>query len=171
MSEITAGEGTIVPNDISCHCNLRFEKYCSIASGLRIVSGQHPAVAYPDCISNFPFKEHGWAEWYPPSRHGGLVDIGSDVWIGEAVTIMDGVVVGHGAVLAAGAMVVKDVPRYCVVAGNPAKVVKQRFTDEQCDRLCEIAWWDWPRERIEAWLPSMTNVEEFCRDAPVTPER
>ena len=52
------------------------------------------------------------------------VKIGDNVWIGDKVTILPVVTIGEGAVIAANAVVTRDVPAYCVVAGNPAKVVK-----------------------------------------------
>ncbi len=52
--------------------------------------------------------------------------IGNDVWIGARVIIMPGVHVGRGAILGAGAVVTKDVPKYTIVAGNPAQIVKKR---------------------------------------------
>lgn len=74
--------------------------------------------------------------------------VGSDVWIGHRATILPGVAVGHGAVVAAGSVVSRDVPPYHVVAGNPARTVRERFDEATARRLAEIAWWDWPVERI-----------------------
>lgn len=54
----------------------------------------------------------------------GPVIIGDNVWIGDKATILPGVTIGEGAVVAANAVVTKDVPAYCVVAGNPAKIIK-----------------------------------------------
>ena len=53
------------------------------------------------------------------------VKIGNDVWIGAKATILPGVTIGNGAVIAAGAVVTKDVPDLAVVAGIPAKIIKQ----------------------------------------------
>jgi len=63
-------------------------------------------------------------------RNSGLeyaypVTIGNNVWIGAGVSILPGVTIGDNAVIAAGSIVTKDVPSYCVVAGNPAVVKKQ----------------------------------------------
>lgn len=55
----------------------------------------------------------------------GAVIIGRNVWIGDKSTILGGVTIGDGAVVAANSVVTKDVPSYSVVAGNPAKVIKQ----------------------------------------------
>ncbi len=59
------------------------------------------------------------------------VVIGDKVWIGFNAVILKGVHVGEGAVVAAGSVVTKDVPPYCVVAGNPARVVKELAEDER----------------------------------------
>lgn len=59
----------------------------------------------------------------------GSVVIGNNVWIGDKATILSGVTIGDGAVIAANSVVTKDVPAYSVVAGNPAKVVKQVQTN------------------------------------------
>jgi len=54
-----------------------------------------------------------------------------DVWIGHGAIVVAGVTIGRGSVVAAGSVVTRDVPRYSVVAGVPARVVKMRFTPEQ----------------------------------------
>ena len=56
----------------------------------------------------------------------GPISIGDDVWIGDKATILGGgVKIGKGAVIAANTVVTKDVPAYCVVAGNPGRVIRQ----------------------------------------------
>lgn len=52
--------------------------------------------------------------------------IGNDVWIAANVTILKGVTIGNGAVIGAGTVVVKDVPEFAIVVGNPARVIKYR---------------------------------------------
>jgi carbonic anhydrase/acetyltransferase-like protein (isoleucine patch superfamily) len=61
---------------------------------------------------------------------------------------MSGVTIGDGAVIAANALVTKDVPPYAIVGGNPAKIIKYRFTEEQIERLSKIKWWDWKEEVV-----------------------
>lgn len=55
--------------------------------------------------------------------------IEDNVWIGERAIILKGVTIGMGAIVATGAIVTKDVPPYSVVAGNPAKIVKDISTN------------------------------------------
>ena len=57
------------------------------------------------------------------------VTIQDDVWIGACAIILKGVTIKKGAVVAAGAVVTKDVPEFSIVAGVPAKVIKQRFSE------------------------------------------
>ena len=53
------------------------------------------------------------------------ISIGNEVWIGNRAMILKGVTIGNGAVIAADSVVTHDVPAYSVVAGNPAKVIKE----------------------------------------------
>ncbi len=62
---------------------------------------------------------------------------------------MSGVTIRDGAVIGAGSVVTKDVPAYSVAVGNPARVIKKRFSDNIISQLTEINWWDWPEDRIE----------------------
>jgi chloramphenicol O-acetyltransferase type B len=80
---------------------------------------------------------------------------------------MSGVKIGNGAVVAAKAVVHKDVPDYCVVAGNPAKIIKKRFTDLQIEQLNKSAWWDLPDDRIQELIPLLCseNIDEFISKA------
>jgi virginiamycin A acetyltransferase len=74
--------------------------------------------------------------------------IGNDVWIGYESLIMPGVKIGDGAVIAAKSVVVKDIPPYVIAGGNPARPIKQRFSDAEIQLLLEIKWWDWEIEKI-----------------------
>jgi acetyltransferase-like isoleucine patch superfamily enzyme len=73
-------------------------------------------------------------------RHGGYVwanvkrapvIIRSKAWIGARATITKGVEVGEGAIVATGAVVTKNVPPYSIVAGNPARVIRELTEDER----------------------------------------
>ena len=66
----------------------------------------------------------------PRARSENII-IKDDVWIGYGSTILGGIVIGEGSVVASGSTVIEDVPEYSIVAGNPAKVIKMRFTKEE----------------------------------------
>ena len=148
MKEV--GSYTYGHNDIEIiHGNegktLRIGKFCSIAKGVIVFLGANHRV---DWFTTYPFghykqeefpkvkKEHG----HPSTK--GDVTIGNDVWIATNATIMSGVRIGDGAVIAANSVVTKDVPPYTIVAGNPAKQIRKRFSDEVINKLLELKWWD-----------------------------
>lgn len=64
----------------------------------------------------------------------GTVFIDDDVWIGAKAIILKNVTIGKGAVVGAGSVVTKNVPPYAVVAGNPAKIIKMRFSAKQIEQ-------------------------------------
>ena len=74
--------------------------------------------------------------------------IGNDVWIGYESVILPGVHIGDGAVIAAKSVVVGDVPPYAIFGGNPAKLIKQRFSDSEIEILLKTQWWNWEIEKI-----------------------
>ncbi len=103
----------------------------------------------------------------PPEDACGL-RIGSDVWIGRTSTFKSTnpdrpLVIGDGAVIAADSVVVKDVPPYAVVGGNPAKIIKYRFAPDVIEALLRIKWWEWPLEKIQGALPRFADPSVFVR--------
>lgn len=91
-------------------CPVRIGDNCMIAPKVGIYTATHPLD---------PDERNSGQEFGRP------ITIGNDVWIGGSATICPGVTIGDGAVIAAGAVVVKDVPPYTVVGGNPAKIIKK----------------------------------------------
>ena len=94
----------------------------------------------------------------------GQIIIQNDIWIGHNVTLMAGITINNGAVVAAGSHVVKDVPPYAIVGGNPAKLIKHRFSESIINKLQTIKWWNWSVEKIQSnkeWFAS-NNVSKFC---------
>jgi len=72
---------------------------------------------------------------------------------------MPGVKIGNGAIISSRSVVTSDVPAYSIVGGNPARVIRQRFTDETISRLEKLAWWDWPVEKITQNLPAIISAD------------
>jgi virginiamycin A acetyltransferase len=83
--------------------------------------------------------------------------IGNDVWIGQNVTIMPGVKVGDGAIIAANSTVVKNIEPYTIYGGNPAKLIKNRFSDEKVEFLLKLQWWNWEEDKIFNNLEKLTS--------------
>jgi lipopolysaccharide transport system ATP-binding protein len=136
-------------------------KFCSIGENVKIlVDVNHPT----EWISPYPFGEMicGLPRAEGPYGRGDMT-IGNDVWIGIDVVILPGVQIGDGAIVAAGSVVTKNVGDYEIVGGNPARHIRNRFTDEQIRELKRIKWWDWPIGKIKAnqRLLQSSNIDEF----------
>ena len=56
--------------------------------------------------------------------------IGNDVWIGQKAIIMAGIKIGNGSIVAAGSIVTRNVEPYSIVGGNPARLIRKRFLNE-----------------------------------------
>jgi acetyltransferase-like isoleucine patch superfamily enzyme len=161
--------GTPVVHFHNNNAKLVVGKFCSIASNLNIyLGGNHRTdwiTTYPfghihtDTFNNFNGKGH-------PSTKGDVI-VGNDVWFGSNVTIMSGVTIGDGAVIANNSHVIKNVEPYSLVGGNPAKIIKYRFSPEQIKQLLEIKWWDWSEEKINQFTPFLcnNNINEFIKMA------
>ena len=145
---------------------LEIGKYCSIAEGVVfILGGEHRA----DWVTTYPFSAFS-NNWGPasnipghPTSKGNIV-IGNDVWIGHGALILSGSTVGHGAIIGARSVITKDVEPYAIYAGNPAKLIRYRFDEEVREKLLELAWWNWPHEKVVAnmpWLLSAPQIENL----------
>lgn len=99
--------------------------------------------------------------------HTGDTVIGNDVWLTQRTFVRSGVTIGDGAVIAAGAVVTKDVPPYAIVAGNPARVIRYRHTEEQRAALLDIKWWDWTDEEVREAVPLLagSDIDAFIEYA------
>ena len=137
-----------------CRINADIGRFCSVGNGVVTAGGTHPtrtwASTHPafysaekQCGTSFVAQEL-FEEKTPPA------EIGNDVWIGTGALLIGGITVGNGAVIAAGAVVTKDVAPYAVVAGNPAKELRKRFSDEDIAFLEEVKWWERPDDWLQA---------------------
>jgi acetyltransferase-like isoleucine patch superfamily enzyme len=117
-----------------------------------------------DWVTTYPVNILFGRERVPglPTTKGDVV-IGNDVWIGQDAFILSGVRIGNGAVIAARSVVKEDVLPYSIVAGNPAQHIKFRFSKSVIRDLLNIAWWNWPRSKLEeAWpLLLSSDIQAF----------
>ena len=72
---------------------------------------------------------------------------------------MPGITIGHGAIVASKSVVTKDIPPYSIAGGNPAKLIRPRFDEGTISSLLEVAWWDWPIEKITDNLEMIINCD------------
>ena len=134
-------------------------RYCSFAKGFAILNANHPL----GCLSLHPF-------FYNPKLGivndlkiiRGHLEIGNDVWVGRNALILYRVKrIGNGAVIGAGAVVTKDVPPYAVVAGNPATILKYRFSESLINAAEESRWWEYSIEELKGQIGSFTvSIDE-----------
>ena len=120
---------------------LTIGSFCSIAANVNIyLGGNHRT----DWVTTYPFghihqnKFNNFNGNGHPATKGNVV-IGNDVWIGSNVTIMSGVTIGDGVVITNNSHVVKNAEPYSLIGGNPAKLIKYRFTTEQINELLKMA--------------------------------
>jgi virginiamycin A acetyltransferase len=134
-------------------------RFCMIATGVRFLmnGGNHDARG----VSAYPFGAFpGWRGAPPPEGElRGDTVLGHDVWVGAHATILPGVAIGSGAIIGAGSVVTRAVRPYAVVAGNPAREIRRRFDDATVAALLDIAWWDWPAEKIERNLGAILGCD------------
>jgi phosphonate metabolism protein (transferase hexapeptide repeat family) len=167
LAEVEMGDYSYVVHDAQI-IYATIGKFCSIASHTRVNPGNHPLERV--ALNHFTYRasayglgpdEAGFFDW----RRRHRVTLGHDVWLGHGVIVLPGVSIGTGAAIGAGAVVTKDIPPFAVAVGNPARVIRFRFPADIRAALMEIAWWDWPRERLSAALEDIRTLsaEEFCR--------
>lgn len=79
--------------------------------------------------------------------------------------IMPGVTINEGAIISSVAIVTKDVEAYSIVAGNPARHLKYRFSKDEIQKLLELRWFDWKESDIDNAkdLLMSSNIDELYK--------
>lgn len=166
--------GDLFVQNFSSEMHLWIGSYCSIAGNVTFIVCADHAV---NNISTFPFKVQCIGTESAEAISKGDIVVEDDVWIGQNAIILSGVHIGRGAIVAAGAVVTKDVPDYAIVGGNPAKVIKYRFSDEIINELNAIDYENLDADLVAAhidelyvplntieqldWLPKKSNNTEW----------
>jgi acetyltransferase-like isoleucine patch superfamily enzyme len=132
--------------------NCSIGRYCSVGPNVLIGPGSHPT----DKISTSPV-------FYSNRMQVGIstckdniyeevkeVNIGNDVWIGANVIILDGVTIGNGVIIAANSVVTKSFDDFQIIGGSPAKLIKERFTEEKSKLIISSSWWNYSPIKAES---------------------
>jgi acetyltransferase-like isoleucine patch superfamily enzyme len=165
LSQVCMGNFSYVGCDSSLW-NVDVGNFSSIGPDVKIGLARHPSRTFVSTYPAFYSNDNGGC---PLSfREKKIFDdsvpktsIGNDVWIGSNVIIPGGIRIGTGAIVAAGSVVVNDVPPYAVVGGNPAKVIRHRFSDEQIEILLASEWWNWSIDKISRNADEFSDIEKF----------
>ncbi len=136
--------------------------FVSIAPGAWFILGNNHQT---QTITTYPL----WSRFvgYNPidATTKGPIVVEDEVWIGTNALILSGVRIGKGAIVAAGAVVTKDVPAYAIVGGNPAKIIKYRFSDELISALKNVNLLDFPiktfKQNIENIYKPLQTVDDL----------
>ncbi len=148
--------------------NARIGRFCSIASRVCIGGGTHPAREW---VSTSP-------AFYSTRRQAGVTFatkdllcevprtwVGNDVWVGYGAIILPGVHIADGAVVGAGAVVTHEVGAFEIVGGVPARLIRKRFTEDECDILAKLQWWNWDQCRLRSAAKHFRTVADLDRFA------
>ncbi|WP_404461712.1 CatB-related O-acetyltransferase [Providencia rettgeri] len=131
------GEHSYV-SPMSILINVDIGKYCSIGPGCMIGLGTHPIdhLSTSPSLYNFSLSKDTHDSDFKKTI------ISHDVWIGANVSILSGLTIGTGAVIGAGAIVTKNIPPYAIAVGNPARIIRKRFSEEEIELLLASNWWE-----------------------------
>jgi len=133
-------------------------KFCSIAHGVYVGLWEHNMNVSTHSFYLYETSGNFVKGYKNYDKDAILTEIENDVWVGANSVILKGVTIHDGAIIGAGAVVTKDVPAYSIVVGNPARVIKYRFSKPDITFLLKSKWWNLPRGTIQ----DMVNKEVFC---------
>ena len=149
-------------------------RFCSIGPQVYTVLAKHPTETFISTHPSFysiskelflTFTDRQkFDEWGGLKSGVTLVNIGNDVFIGARTIIVGSVNIGDGAIVGAGSVVTKDVEPYTIVAGNPARTIRKRFTDKEISLLLQTRWWNNNIEWFYKNADLMDNIKHFLHE-------
>lgn len=138
--------------------------YVSIANGVRfLLGGNHQIKTF----TTYPLKSKlTGRDFHLDATTKGSIIIEDEVWIGLGVIILSGVKIGRGAIVAAGSVVSRDIPEFTIAGGCPAKVIKNRYSQDIIDKIKTVSLSDIEKEKIIRnidlfYLPIHESIEKI----------
>jgi len=146
--------------------NVKIGSFCAFGKNI-IIGGANHSVNWVSISTVFNSNKDDLNKKF--SRHSfsleSITKVGNDVWIGDNVIIKAGVTINNGAIVGIGSIVTKDIPPYEIWAGNPAKFIRKRFTENEIIELEKMQWWDWDDKKIDQYAPFFTNPSALINKA------
>lgn len=146
-------------------------RYCSIGGNVFFLTSTHPTKLW---ISTHPaffsarkqcgisFVSSSIFDESPKLQDSQYsIEIGNDVYIGFGVILIGPLRVGNGAIIGAGSVVTKDVPPYAIVAGNPARIIRYRFSPEVISKIENTEWWNYSKKFLSDNAQCFQTIELF----------
>lgn len=145
--------------------NIKIGNYCSFASNITLLTSNHTTSTFTThpilFCPEYGMKVHLPKETYtqPEDWNNQGLTIGNDVWMGMNVVVLPSChKIGDGAVIGAGAIVTKDVPPYAIVVGNPAKILRYRFSQKQIEQIQKTKWWLLDKNQLAEQACQLQNI-------------
>lgn len=155
FNKVSVGHYTKIEDNVIIYCG-EIGKFCSIGRNCSLGGANHPmnrlSLSSYFYLKDLKFYTDSYDEYSSPPI------LGNDVWIGNNAQILQGVTIGDGAVIGAGAVVTKNVEPYTVVAGNPAKYIKDRFTKKELEYIKKLDIWN----KDDEWI--LNHLQLFSQE-------
>ncbi|MGN0378732.1 MAG: hypothetical protein ACI4EU_04000 [Butyrivibrio sp.] len=148
-------------SDFNVGGKVRVGRYCSIADGSHYFGANHPM----ELISSSAYFYNKSLGLDVKDVERNTLEIGNDVWIGfNSLITCNCHSIGNGAVIGAGSVVTKDVPPYAIVAGNPARIIRYRFNEEDIGTIENSKWWEKSPDCLVKYYDYMNCPEKFVKE-------
>jgi len=146
-------EGTLFPIPSTGHQKITVGKYCSIGGDVSVFTEPSHNQNF---ISTYMFQHkissihavHPLITDEKPVIHREDLIIGNDVYLGYGTRLFCGLTIGDGAMIGAYSLVTKNIPPYSIAVGQPIRVIRKRFSDDDIEFLLKLKWWDFPDDVV-----------------------